>query len=220
MSSSRADILGADWNARFASFLDEQLEEADAAHDRPHIDRVVMAARRLGHEEGAQPEVVIPAAWLHDCVVVPKDDPRREDASTLAAEAASTFLSETNYPGRWIAPIEHAIAAHSYSGSIAPKTVEAQVVQDADRLDALGAVGIARCFMVGGALNHSFYNPEDPFCEDRPPDDDTYSVDHFYAKLLQLPSTMQTRAGREEAERRVQFMRSYLERLAQEIGAG
>jgi uncharacterized protein len=208
-----------DWTSRFAAFLDRQDGEADAAHDRAHVERVVTTARRLARHEDARMEIVVPAAWLHDCVVVPKDHPRRDEASVLAAEAAGAFLAEADYPARWIEPIEHAIAAHSYSGNVAPETVEAKVVQDADRLDALGAVGIARCFMVGGALNHAFYDPDDPFCDERPPDDDTYSVDHFYAKLLRLPDTMQTEAGRAAAERRAQFMRTYLDRLADEIDA-
>ena len=208
-----------DWEAHFATFLQEQMSDADAAHDRAHVERVVATARRLAQTENARMEVVRPAAWLHDCVVVPKDHPRRDEASVLAAEAAGSFLGDAGYPACWIDPIEHAIAAHSYSGNVAPETVEAKVVQDADRLDALGAVGIARCFMVGGALDHDFYDPNDPFCDARPPDDDTYALDHFYEKLLRLPKTMQTDAGRAEAEHRVQFMHRYLDRLADEIDA-
>ncbi len=209
-----------DWPDRFRAFLDEQMADADAAHDRAHVERVVATARRLARLEDAQREVVIPAAWLHDCVVVPKDHPQREQASKRAAEAARAFLEEEAYPDRWIPGIEHAIAAHSYSGNVTPETLEAEVVQDADRLDALGAVGLARCFMVGGTLGHAVYDPDDPFCEERFPDDDTYVIDHFYSKLFRLPETMATAAGRQEAERRVQFMRTYLDRLADEIGAG
>ncbi len=207
-----------DWEARFAAFLRRQAA-ADAAHDRAHIERVVANARRLMGETDAAPEVVVPAAWLHDCVVVPKDHPRRSEASVLAAEAALDFLSKVDYPAPWHPDIEHAIAAHSYSGDVSPDTLEAKVVQDADRLDALGAVGIARCFMVGGSLDHALYDPDDPFCADRPPDDDTYAVDHFFEKLLRLPDTMQTEAGREEAERRAAVMRNYLDQLGIEIGA-
>lgn len=210
----------AQWESRFASFLRDQMRDTDAAHDRAHVERVVNTARRLADDEDASREIVIPAAWLHDCVVVPKNSPDRAHASQQAAKVARTFLSNAGYPEQWIAPIEHAIAAHSYSANIPPETTEAKVVQDADRLDALGAVGIARCFMVGGDLGHALYNPDDPFCEDRPPDDDAYSIDHFYAKLLNLPDTMKTDAGRKEAERRAQFMRSYLEELSSEIGAG
>ena len=195
------------WTDRFSEFLDAQAADADAAHDRAHVERVVTTARQLADVEGAQMDVVVPAAWLHDCVVGAKDAPDRAEASRRAAEAARAFLKSEGYPEQWIPDIEHAIAAHSYSGDVAPDTTEAKVVQDADRLDALGAIGIARCFTVGGALDQSLYDPNDPFCDDRAPDDDTYTLDHFYAKLLRLPDTMQTEAGRAEAERRAVFLR-------------
>ena len=205
------------WTDRFTDFLDAQAADADAAHDRAHVTRVVTMARRLAEDEEAQMDVVVPAAWLHDCVVVPKDAPDRAEASRRAAEAARTLLKSEGYPEQWIPDIEHAIAAHSYSGDVAPDTTEAEVVQDADRLDALGAIGIARCFTVGGALDQSLYDPDDPFCDDRAPDDDTCTLDHFYAKLLRLPDTMQTEAGRAEAERRAAFLREYLDQLRDEI---
>jgi len=207
----------ADWTSRFADFLDAQMADADAAHDRAHVERVVTTATRLARETGAEAAVVVPAAWLHDCVVVPKDDPGREAASSRAAEAAGQFLADAGYPAEHIPGIRHAIEAHSYSAGISPETREAKVVQDADRLDALGAIGIARCFMVGGALDRPLYDPDDPFCDERPPDDSTYTIDHFYEKLLGLPNTMQTEAGRAEAERRAAFMRTYLDRLRGEI---
>jgi uncharacterized protein len=207
------------WTRRFAAFLDAQMATADAAHDRAHIRRVVATAHRLAADEQAPLGVVHPAAWLHDCVVVPKDAATRDRASTRAADAAVAFLQDAGYPERWLDGIHHAIVAHSYSAGVAPQTPAAKVVQDADRLDALGAIGIARCFTVGGSLGRPLYAPGDPFCEDRPPDDSTYTLDHFYAKLLRLPETMQTRAGRAEAERRAAFMRTYLNRLAHEIAS-
>lgn len=203
------------WENRFSAFLNARA--ADAAHDQAHVERVVTTTRRLAREEDAQLDVVVPAAWLHDCVILPKDAPNQDRASRLAADAARDFLESEGYPDQWIPDIEHAIAAHSYSGDVEPDTLEASVVQDADRLDALGAIGIARCFTVGGALDQSLYNPDDPFCDDRVPDDDTYTIDHFYAKLLRLPDTMQTEAGRNEAERRAAFLRQYLDRLRDEI---
>ncbi len=205
------------WTNRFSDFLDAQTAETDAVHDRAHVERVVTTARRLAPTENAQMDVVVPAAWLHDCVVLSKDAPNRAQASRLAADKAAGFLASEGYPARWIPDIEHAIAAHSYSGAVEPDTTEAKIVQDADRLDALGAIGIARCFSVGGALNQSLYDPDDPFCDDRPPDDDTYTLDHFYAKLLRLPNTMQTEAGRSEAEQRATFLRQYLDQLRDEI---
>ncbi|MDB6113967.1 MAG: hypothetical protein JWQ62_912 [Lacunisphaera sp.] len=190
----------------------------DAAHDLAHVERVVANARRLAAAEGARLEVVLPAAWLHDCVTVPKDSPQRAAASRLAATQALRWLAEWDYPAPWWPEIAHAIAAHSFTAGIAPDTIEAKVVQDADRLDAIGATGLARCLMLGGALGRPLYAAEDPFCEKRAPDDRVATVDHFYTKLLKLEGTMQTESGRREARVRTEFLREFLEQLKREIG--
>lgn len=208
-----------DWEARFAAFLAARSGAGDTAHDTTHIRRVVANAQRLAMAEGADLAVVLPAAWLHDCVVVPKDSPDRASASRLAATAAGEFLGSAGYPDVHIPAIRHAIEAHSFSAGIAPRTLEAQVVQDADRLDALGAVGIARTLMLGGAMGQPFYDADEPFPIARIADDRTSVLDHFFIKLLTLSGTMQTGAGRDEAARRTRFMRDYLAQLGVEIGA-
>jgi len=204
------------WEQIFARFL-EQESEADAAHDTAHIERVVANAKKLAGEENARLEIVVPAAWLHDCVTVAKNSVERPMASRLAAEKAEIFLRQTGYPEATIPDIVHAIAAHSFSAQIEPETLEARVVQDADRLDAIGAIGIARCFLVGGALSTRLYDSDDPFAESRPADDTAFVVDHFYVKLLKLAQTMTTTAGKEEAVRRTVFMQQYLDQLRREI---
>lgn len=209
--------LRRDWEPRFIRFVADQ-PGGDPGHGLVHLRRVVAAAVRLAAEEGARIDVVLPAAWLHDCVHVAKDSPDRPRASRLAAAHAVSFLQQAGYLAEALPAIAHAIEAHSYSAAIPPRTVEAKVVQDADRLDALGAIGIARCIAVGSALGRSLYEPDDPFCERRPPDDAGASVDHFYAKLLQLAGTMQTTAGRHEAERRTAFIRAFIAQLRSEIG--
>jgi uncharacterized protein len=161
--------------------------------------------------------VVIPAAWLHDCATVAKNSAARSKASQLSADKAERILQEINYPAGYIDAIKHAIAAHSFSAQIEPKSVEAQVIQDADRLDALGAIGIARCFMIGGGLGTRLYDPLDPFADSRALDDRANVIDHFYVKLLALADMMTTRAGKEEAHRRTAFMIRYLDQLRQEI---
>ncbi len=206
------------WERRFEAFLERCLEGADAAHDLAHVRRVVAAARQLAAGEDARLDVVIPAAWLHDCVTVPKDSSQRSSASAQAAELAGSFLGDAGYPEPLIPAIRHAIEAHSFSAGIPPETLEARVVQDADRLDALGAIGIARCWMVGGSLGLGLYEPSEPFPESREPDDSAWALDHFYVKLLKLPETMQTAAGRAEARRRARFMEDYLRRLRAETG--
>ena len=205
-----------DLQARCEAFVARTVA-ADAAHDLQHTRRVVRNAIRLTEGEGADPQVTLPAAWLHDCVAVPKDSPDRARGSLLAAEAAIAFLAGLDYPQARQPDVFHAIEAHSFSADVPPRTLEARVVQDADRLDSLGAIGIARCLLVGGQLGRPLCAPEDPFCAERPPDDRQYTIDHFYAKLLKLPATMQTAAGRAEAERRADYMRGYLDRLRAEI---
>lgn len=126
-------------------------------------------------------------------------------------------MNEIGYPNQYLQEINHAIVAHSFSANVNPATLEAKIVQDADRLDAIGAVGIARCFQVSTSLGRSLYSTIDPFCSNREPDDGTYTIDHFYSKLLKLADTMQTNSAREEAVKRAKFMQCYLEQLAREI---
>jgi uncharacterized protein len=135
------DIL--QWGPVFERFVRDR-GGSDPAHDLDHVRRVVSWSVRLTRAERARVEVTYPAAWLHDCANVPKDASDRGRASTLAAEQASDFLRSAGYVFADIAQIAHAIAAHSFSAGIAPTTLEAAIVQDADRLDALGAIGIAR----------------------------------------------------------------------------
>jgi len=190
---------------------------ADAAHDIAHVKRVLKNTLYLSDLENTNSWVTVPAACLHDCVPVAKDSALRAQGSRLAAEAATGFLVTIGFPDDLLDGVYHAIEAHSFSARIEPRTAEARVVQDADRLDSLGAIGIARCLLVGGRLDRPLCAVDDPFCDDREPDDGKYTIDHFYAKLLKLPATMQTEAGRAEADRRASLMRGYLDQLRAEI---
>lgn len=205
-----------DWERRFETFLHEQ-GFADSSHGLDHIRRVVANAKRIGGIEGAREEILLPAAWLHDCVAVEKNSPDRSRASTLAAERAREWLAGVGYPAEFLDEVCHAIRAHSFSAGIPPETVEAKVLQDADRLDALGAVGLARCMMVGERMGLPLYHDADPFARDRDADDRRYVIDHFFVKLLRLPATMQTEAGRREAERRAAFLEDFLSQLEREL---
>lgn len=191
----------------------------DPAHDVSHIKRVVNNARYLSEIEQVNLMITVPAAWLHDCIQVPKDSLDRARASGLAADEASRFLAEQGYPAELLPNVHHAVEAHSFSANIEIRSKEAGVVQDADRLDALGAIGIARCLLTGGALGSDIYHPDDPFAEHREVNDRAYMVDHFYAKLFKLPATMQTEAGRTEAQRRVAMMQDFLAELGREINS-
>lgn len=219
------------WEAQFEQFISRDMAEAwrtdgdpapgaDPAHDLAHIRRVVANARLLAEAEGAELAVVLPAAWLHDCVVLPKDSEQRSLASRMAAEKAGDFLRQSGYPADLIPAIEHAIAAHSFSAGIAPRTLEARVVQDADRLDALGAIGMARTLLLGGFMGKPLYDIAEPIPRARRPDDRENVIDHFYVKLLKLAGEMHTPAGRREGERRTGLMRLYLEELERELAGG
>lgn len=210
------EVSLAEWEPRFAAWLDAQVA-GDSAHDREHIHRVVANAKKLAVTEHADLAVVVPAAWLHDCIHVPKNSPQRSHASRMAAEAAVAFLQDANYPPQYLHAVAHAIAAHSFSANIKPRTPEARVVQDADRLDSLGAVGLARCLMLGGEQRRRLYDSAEPFASTRLLDDNANTVDHFFTKLLTLAEQMQTSAGKAEARRRTAFLRSFIEQLKSEI---
>lgn len=206
------------WAAQCEFWLRERAT-GDAAHDIEHTRRVVTNARALAAAEKADLAVVLPAAWLHDCVSVPKDSPQRPLASRLAADEAVRLLQGAGYPEALLPAVAHAVVAHSFTAGIAPESAEARVVQDADRLDALGAIGIARCLMLGATLGRPLYDPAEPFPIGRTANDAVASIDHFYTKLLRLAASMTTASGRAEAERRTAFMRDYLRQLGREIGA-
>lgn len=189
----------------------------DPAHDFLHFKRVVKLAKNLCSLENAKLEVVLPAAWLHDFVIVPKSDPRRSQASRLSAQAAIQFLSELGYPEIYFGPIAHAIEAHSFSANITPETIEARIVQDADRLDGLGAMGIARCFATASLMKTPFYSEVDPFCSARACDDRSFAVDHFFAKLFVVAESLTTDAGRAEGVKRTRVMKQFLNDLGDEI---
>lgn len=189
----------------------------DAAHDISHIKRVVKTAKALCANEQAKLEVVLPAAYLHDCFTFPKNHPDRAQSSQMAADKAISFLQSIDYPASYLDEIHHAIVTHSYSANITPETLEAQIVQDADRLDSLGAIGIARCLYVGQNFNAELYNHEDPFAKQRDLDDKHYSVDHFYVKLFKLAETMNTESAKLEANKRTDYMRGFLDQLASEV---
>lgn len=207
------------WEQLFADEIMRGNTEGDPAHDMLHLKRVVKMAKELGTHEIACLEIVIPAAWFHDMVCVPKDSPQRSQASRLSAERAVSYLREVSYPLHFLPDITHAIEAHSFSAGIEPQTLEARVVQDADRLDALGAIGIARCFSISGLLRRPFYHSDDPFCDNRTPDDSQNTLDHFYVKLFKVAETLKTPAGQREGTRRVAEMKNYLRALALEIAA-
>ena len=220
MTEPKADAMSdfqlAHWEQLFQSHV-QQIEAADAGHDISHIKRVVKSAKQFCLQEQANMWVVLPAAWLHDCVQVAKDSPLRATASELAADQALKLLTDWQYPVEHLPEIHHAIMAHSFSANIECETLAAKVVQDADRMDALGAIGICRTLLVGAGFGNPLTFHEDPFCYARTADDQAAIIDHFYTKLLKLKDSFKTPAAQLEAAKRDAFMRQFLQQLEQEV---
>lgn len=185
-------------------------------HDYMHIERVRAHARKIARVEGGDLLVIELAALLHDIVNLPKNHPERKMASTRAAQMAADWLQGQLEPDR-IELVYEAIRCHSFSAGFVPQSLEARIVSDADNLDALGAIGIARTFECGGSLGQATFSPIDPFCVERAPDDQRFIVDHFYKKLLLLKDRFYTREGARLAEQRTAFMQAFLAQLREEI---
>lgn len=199
--------------------LDEVREKmgADPAHGFEHVMRVCVNAAMICRMEGVEDRLVLCAALLHDVVSYPKSDRRSKSSAVESAAAAEAILGRHGFPAGDIRIVSEAIRVHSFSRGAVAKTIESMILQDADRLDALGAVGLARVFSTGGMLGRRLYNPVDPFCKNRAPDDAVWTVDHFFQKLLKLESLMNTDSGKIEARKRTRLLRVYLEHLNEEI---
>ena len=178
-----------------------------------------MTARKIMIHHQADPLVVLTACYFHDIVSLPKNHPERSQSSRLAARKTRDILHRDfpDFPPDRFAAVEHAIEAHSFSAGIAPQSIEAKIVQDADRLEALGAIGLARVFAVSGALGVALFDAEDPFADARSLDDRAFALDHFQTKLLRLPDTMQTDVGRELAQHNADFLVHFMAKLSAEL---
>jgi len=192
----------------------------DPAHDFSHALRVYRNAIVIGEAEGANLQVVAFAALLHDAGSGTKLQERSAESEAKKLSAVDELLKRRGLSEDVIGGVLYAVKVHSFSKGIKPATLEAKVLQDADRLDAMGAIGIARVFLTGGAIGRPLYDPEDPFCKDREPDDGRWNLDHFYRKLLKLEYGMHTPTGRRLAKRRGEVLRRYLADLEEEISKG
>lgn len=189
----------------------------DGAHDVAHIQRVWQMAYAICQEEGGDAEIVFAAVLLHDCVAVEKNSPLRAKASTLSADKARQILMALGWAPERADSVAHAVAAHSFSAKITPGTLEAKIVQDADRLDAIGMLGVARCFYVAGRLGGALYSSDDPAAISRVPDDSRFALDHFKIKLFTLADGFQTESGRRFAQQRQASMHLFYDAMLAEI---
>ncbi len=192
--------------------------EADPAHDWLHVERVAVSARAISLAEGADVEITVAAALLHELFNHPKGHPESRRSGEICAEHAREALRMVHWPEGRIEPVCYAIRVHPFSLGVTPETLEAKVLQDADRLDAIGAIGVARCFATCSDMKRPFYDPDDPLCERRAPDDKRWGVDHFYKKLLGIEGRMHTATARAMANDRSAFMKLFLKQFGAEVG--
>src|SRR5271154_1287207 len=204
-----------DWLA--VKLLDISRDDEDGAHDLAHIVRVWRNAKLIHRKEGGDPEVLAAAVLLHDCVQVAKDSPLRGKASLLAANESRVRLDALGWEPSRIDTVAYAIESHSFSAGIAPTSIEGCILQDADRLDAIGFCGIARCFYTAGRLGSRLYDLADPLAKTRPLDDGRNALDHFPKKLLTLEGSFKTRKGQELARERHRRLEEFYRGMLSEV---
>jgi len=189
----------------------------DPAHDFEHVMRVYNNAQKIAKKEKANQKLVLTSALLHDIVSYPKSSKRSKFSSVDSAKKSKIILKKFGFSEKEITIVSDAIEDHSFSQNKIPETLEGKILQDADRLDALGAIGIARVFATSGSLNRPFYNINDPFCSKRNANDNLWAIDHFFNKLLKLESMMNTKSGKIEAKKRTKVLKEFLKQLKNEI---
>jgi uncharacterized protein len=198
------------------------LHNQPPAHDFQHVLRVYKNAEMISRQEEGELvdlDIVLAAALLHDLKVYPKGTIKTINSADDSAEIAKKILLEyKNYPRDKIEKVSDIIRTHSYSKKLVPGSLEGKILQDADRLDAIGAIGLARTFSVGGSESRCIYNPVDPFWEsERQLDNAQWTLDHVRSKLMVLKNSMHTKTAKKIAEGRTEFMELFVNQLRNEI---
>ncbi|MAA77816.1 MAG: hypothetical protein CL916_01040 [Deltaproteobacteria bacterium] len=199
------------------------LDDQDLAHDSEHIMRVYRWTVQLAADEDVDPDLAGAAALVHDLVNIPKESKDRSLASEKSAIVGAKILPKAGYSPQEIEKIIEAVRTCSWSRGEKATAKLGEVLQDADRLDSLGAIGIMRNIACAQAMRTRgnigcFYDPEDPFGKERKDlNDKQYAIDHYPIKLLKLANNMNTETAKQEAQRRHRFMLQFLFALAQEI---
>ncbi len=200
-------------------FVEEKLAGDGSGHDWWHIYRVWNLAKTIAEREGANLFIVELSALLHDIA----DWKFHDGDDSKGPKVAEQFLVENQVDREVIDPVIEIIATISYKGAgvaTPMKTLEGEVVQDADRLDAIGAMGIARTFAYGGNKNRLMYHPDEKPVMHQSFEDykknTGHTINHFYEKLLLLKDRMNTATAKQMAERRHHFMQSYLDQFYEE----
>ena len=188
-----------------------------SGHDWLHVRRVVRLAQQLAQGEQADGEILRAAALLHELVNHPKNHPRSAQSGEDCAMAARELLAWLGVDSAWAGKVAACIEEHAWSAGKSPTLRESALLQDADRLDALGAIGLARCFATADRMDSLIHHPEDPGAASRELDDKRYALDHLPKKLLQLPERLHSQTARRLAEPRVRMVRAFYEAMLAEL---
>ncbi|MDO8459654.1 MAG: HD domain-containing protein [Nanoarchaeota archaeon] len=204
---------------KLISIAKERISNEDPSHDIEHSFRVLNNAKRIAFEEKADLDIIIPAALFHDLIVYPKNDPNKHLSQEESAEATEKILSSIKeYPKEKIGGVKISIMECSFTKGIKPVLLESKILQDADGLEATGAISIMRTFSSTGRMKRLFYNPSDPFCKNREPESLNYALDLFFTRLLKVKERMHTETAKKIAEKRTEFLKEFLKELELEIG--
>ena len=190
-----------------------KLVNNDPAHDFEHIMRVYRNAEKICKTENGNKKLILSAVLLHDIIKIKN----RKDSAIKSAKLSEKILKENNFFDDEIEIISDAIKEHSFSKGKIPSSIEGKILQDADRLDAIGAIGLARVFSFSGSNNRQFYDPNDPFSKNRVVNDNKWALDHFFEKLLTLEKKMNTKTGKILAKNRTKILKNFLKELKSEI---
>ncbi|HVA82705.1 MAG TPA: HD domain-containing protein [Candidatus Aquilonibacter sp.] len=190
----------------------------DISHSFDHISRVLRISEKIGRTEKADLDILVPAALFHD-IVVYKGTKNQHKEVDESVKIATNILKHINeYPQSKISAVKYAISVCSFSKNITPKTLEAKILQDADLLEATGAISIMRTFGSSTVMgSRSFYAQKDPFSKKRKPNDKLYSLDLFFTRLLIANSRMHTKSAKTIAKRRTAFLHHFLDELSLEL---
>lgn len=196
---------------------EELQSRSDPSHDFQHVLRVLNLSLKLAKKTNADIDIIIPAVLFHDIVIYPKNSPESKNENTESSIVAEKILNGIKkYPKEKIPRAVSCIKECSFSKGLKASSLESEILQDADRLEATGAISIMRTFSSGGQMNKPFYPSEDPLCK-KGSVRFRSSIDLFYERLLVVKDTMHTEYAKKIAEQRTNFLKKFLKQLEKEL---
>ena len=196
----------------------DKMPKDDPSHDISHALRVLTISEKIATAENADFDIIVPSALFHDVISYPKNHHKRLHSSKESAEFAKRILKNIeSFPKNKIGQVYESINLCSFTKGLKPDFLEGKILQDADSLEATGAVSIMRTFSSAGMMNKTFYDVSDPFCKKRKPDDSKYALDLFFTRLLVVQSRLYTKTAKNIAKKRANFLKAFLKELKVEL---